>query len=73
MSNRYFAAWILIACGGLWGCGLAGTATSTAAGAAREAQEARDAKKTEAQVQQKLDDAQRASVAQREQAEKDAQ
>jgi hypothetical protein len=73
MTVNYRAACLLIACAALSGCGLAGTATSTTVGAASEAQEARDAKKTEAQVQQKLDDAQRASAAQRAAAEKDSQ
>lgn len=63
----------MLACGALSGCGLAGTATGAAAGAASEAQEARDAKKIEAQAQQKLDEAQRASTERREAAEKDAQ
>jgi hypothetical protein len=55
----------------LCGCGLAGTATSTATTGASEMQQARDAKKIEAQVQTQLDQAQQAAAAQREAAEKD--
>lgn len=54
------------------GCGLAGTATSTATGAAAEAQAARDAKAIEERAQQQIDEAQRASAARAEDAEKDA-
>jgi hypothetical protein len=73
MKNRWSLAWVVVGCGGaLSACGLAGTATGTATGAAAEAQQARDAKQIEAQAQQKLDDAQQAAAAQRDQAEKDA-
>jgi len=73
MKCRLSRAWVLIGCcGALSACGLAGTATGTAAGAAAEAQQAHDAKQIEAQAQQKLDDAQQAAAAQRDQAEKDA-
>jgi hypothetical protein len=54
-------------------CGLAGTATGTAAGAAAEVEQARQAKQIEAQAQQRLDDARQAADARRTQAEKDAQ
>ena len=54
-------------------CGLAGTATGTAAGSAAEVEQARQAKQIEAQAQQRLDDARRADDARRTQAEKDAQ
>jgi hypothetical protein len=54
-------------------CGLAGTATGTAAGSAAEVEQARQAKQIEAQAQQRLDDARRADDARRNQAEKDAQ
>jgi hypothetical protein len=54
-------------------CGLAGTATSTAAGSAAEVEQARQAKQIEAQAQQRLDDARHADDARRNQAEKDAQ
>jgi hypothetical protein len=57
----------------LSGCGLAGTATGTAAGSAAEVEQARQAKQIEAQAQQRLDDARRADDARRNQAEKDAQ
>jgi hypothetical protein len=56
----------------LSGCGLAGTATGTAAGSAAEVEQARQAKQIEAQAQQRLDDARRADDARRTQAEKDA-
>ncbi len=54
-------------------CGLAGTATGTAAGSAAEVEQARQAKQIEAQAQQRLDDARHADDARRNQAEKDAQ
>ena len=54
-------------------CGLAGTATGTAAGSAAEVEQARQAKQIEAQAQQRLDDARHADEARRTQAEKDAQ
>jgi hypothetical protein len=57
----------------LAGCGLAGTATGTAAGAAAAAEQARQAKQIEAQAQQRLDEARQADDARRTQAEKDAQ
>jgi hypothetical protein len=57
----------------LSGCGLAGTATGTAAGSAAEVEQARQAKQIEAQAQQRLDDARHADDARRNQAEKDAQ
>jgi hypothetical protein len=57
----------------LSGCGLAGTATGTAAGTAAEVEQARQAKQIEAQAQQRLDDARHADDARRNQAEKDAQ
>jgi hypothetical protein len=57
----------------LSGCGLAGTATGTAAGAAAEVEQARQAKQIEAQAQQRLDDARQAADTRRNQAEKDAQ
>jgi hypothetical protein len=54
-------------------CGLAGTATGTAAGSAAEVEQARQAKQIEAQAQQRLDAARQADDARRTQAEKDAQ
>jgi hypothetical protein len=57
----------------LTGCGLAGTATGTAAGSAAEVEQARQAKQIEAQAQQRLDEARHADDARRTQAEKDAQ
>jgi hypothetical protein len=58
---------------GLSACGLAGTATGTAAGSAAEVEQARQAKQIEAQAQQRLEDARHADDARRNQAEKDAQ
>jgi hypothetical protein len=54
-------------------CGLAGTATGTAAGAAAEVEQARQARQIEAQAQQRLDAARQADDARRSQAEKVAQ
>ena len=62
----------LMAASLLAGCGLAGTATSTATEAQAAAQEAREGKKTEAQVQLNLQQARDAAAAQRDAAEKDS-
>ena len=55
------------------GCGLGGTAVSTAAGASSEVSEAQQAKKTEEHVKQQLDDAAGVAKEQREAAERSAQ
>ena len=57
----------------LAGCGLTETVGSAAADAAAKAQELKQAKATEERVRNDLDAAARASAAQREAAEKDAQ
>jgi hypothetical protein len=62
----------LLACSLLSGCGLAGTAASTAAGGASEAEQAREAKQIEAQAQLRLQQAQQADADRRSAAEKDA-
>lgn len=73
MMNARRLTSLLMAGAMLSGCGLAGTATGTAAGAAAEAEQARQAKQIEAQAQQRLDEARQADDARRNQAEKDAQ
>ena len=72
MNARRLTSLLLIG-STLSGCGLAGTATGTAAGAAAEAEQARQAKQIEAQAQQRLDEARQADDARRNKAEKDAQ
>jgi hypothetical protein len=72
MNARRLTSLLIIAAM-LAGCGLAGTATGTAAGAAAAAEQARQAKQLEAQAQQRLDEARQADDARRTQAEKDAQ
>ena len=57
----------------LAGCGLTETVGSAAADAASKAQELKQAKATQERVHNDLDAAARASAAQREMAEKDAQ
>ena len=57
----------------LAGCGLTETVGAAAADAAAKAQELKQAKATEERVRNDLDAAARASAAQREAAEKDAQ
>lgn len=57
----------------LSGCGLAGTATGTAAGSAAEVEQARQAKQIEDQARQQAQDAVAQDAARRAQAEKDAQ
>jgi len=57
----------------LAGCGLVGTAASTAVGAASEAQEARQAKQTEQHVLQQVQQAQQQAAQQRDAAEQAAQ
>jgi ABC-type uncharacterized transport system auxiliary subunit len=54
----------------LSGCGLAETATTTAALAEAKAQEVKAAKETQARIEQKLEDAQAAAAQQRAAAEK---
>jgi hypothetical protein len=73
MTNAHRLASLLLIGALLSGCGLAGTATGTAAGSAAEVEQARQAKQIEAQAQQRLDDARHADDARRNQAEKDAQ
>jgi uncharacterized protein YceK len=72
MLNARHLTCLLMLAALLSGCGLAGTATGTAAGSAAEVEQARQAKQIEAQAQQRLDDARRADDARRTQAEKDA-
>jgi|HubBroStandDraft_1064217.scaffolds.fasta_scaffold246735_2 hypothetical protein len=62
----------LLTCALLSGCGLAGTAASTAVGGASEAEQAREAKQIEAQAQLRLQQAQQADADRRDAAEKDA-
>jgi len=57
----------------LTGCGLAGTATGTAAGSAAELEQARQAKQMEDRAQQQAEAAVQQDSARRAQAEKDAQ
>jgi hypothetical protein len=65
---------LYLACAALLaGCGLAGTATGTAAGSAAEVEQARQAKQMEDRARQQAEDAVRQDRAHREQAEKDAQ
>jgi Ni/Co efflux regulator RcnB len=65
---------LCLACAALLcGCGLAGTATGTAAGSAAEVEQARQAKQMEDRARQQAEDAVRQDRAHREQAEKDAQ
>ncbi len=54
----------------LAGCGMAETATTTAALAEAEAQNAKAAKETQAKIEQKLQDAQNVAAQQRANAEK---
>jgi hypothetical protein len=54
----------------LAGCGMAETATTTAALAEAKAQEIKAAKETQARIEQKLEDAQAAAAQQRANAEK---
>ncbi len=67
-TARYLAAVAALAL--LAGCGMAETATTTAALAEAKAQEAKSAKETQAKIERKLEDAQAAAAQQRENAEK---
>lgn len=67
MKTRYLAP--LAALVLLSGCGLAETATTTAALAEAEAQNAKAAKQTQAKIEQKLQDAQDMAAEQRKAAE----
>jgi hypothetical protein len=65
---------LYVACAALLcGCGLAGTATGTAAGSAAEVEQARQAKQMEDRARQQAEDAVQLDRTRREQAEKDAQ
>jgi hypothetical protein len=57
----------------LTGCGLGEATVGAASNANAAVQEAKEGKRIEDQVKQRLDEAQRAGAAQREQSEKDAQ
>ncbi|MEJ0037067.1 MAG: hypothetical protein WDO68_13475 [Gammaproteobacteria bacterium] len=67
-TARYLAP--LAALAVLTGCGMAETATTTAALAEAKAQELKSAKETQAKIEKKLEDAQAAAAQQRENAEK---
>jgi hypothetical protein len=65
---------LYLACAALLcGCGLAGTATGTAAGSAAEMEQARQAKQIEDRARQQAEAGVQQDRARREQAEKDAQ
>jgi hypothetical protein len=72
MAVKHALLFLICACC-VTGCGLVGTATSTAAGAAAEAEQARQAKQIEDRVKQQAQDAVQQDSARRAQAEKDAQ
>ena len=72
MVMNYALLSVVCACC-LAGCGLAGTATGTAAGSAAEVEQARQAKQIEDRARQQAEDAVQQDRARREQAEKDAQ
>ena len=67
-TARYFAPLAVIAL--LAGCGMAETASTTAALAEAEAQNAKAAKETQAKIEKGLQDAQHAAAQQRADAEK---
>ena len=67
-TARYLAPVAVLAV--LAGCGMAETASTTAALAEAKAQEVKAAKETQARIEQKLEDAQAAAAEQRAAAEK---